>query len=927
MMMMSTMSTMSTSGGDGGAFAFARCRRRPSCRHRLSRVGIAMRGGRGTRAATGDADDANSNATRDDDAGDAGDAVEFGRFDDGRSAYESTTTIGDVMESDARVVVPGDDDDARGAGFASGERAPTVARADADADPDARLRAFVSAGIDANRAAASAVGKTTNGRTSTIMNDNNNGAAPVGARGGDERRPLTTGAPKTTVADYVAAEDVAAEDVVAEDVAAVPTIRASSLSSSSSSRDETKGESQGWSGGGFDTPDGTVPLPLSYYQVLNMPATRVTPNAIPRAALAAIEAELPRGYSPNMLQARLSLIDEAAWVLKDEEARKQHDEDIRDGILTPIEPERAAAALCLLQEAGEYESVLEFGDVVAQCRGGRQHRKDVALTMALAFCEFGHMSLVSNPPRIVEGCDLLELGGETLSRAGGASFAPDVRRNINLTYHDMAPGYVLELLALPLEETSARALGLRALRSLLWTKDVTQQLEQRGAFMEQANELLTSQEQVSLFIEAPDYVPADTNEVYKSALAHVVAGLIQSKPMLIIDADEIFHQLQAAAERNGDGLADVGVERAVCQLLLGRVDEAAHTLGLYDGTADPALEQYVRERSQEGDLIEGMCAMADQWINDVAFPLFRDGAEVVPPSLEDWFATPNVQGFVTRLQSFSALIRIQGALEAGKRAVVNSIESITSAFAPTPPVLEFGVSDTQRRVVAVAKLGVIGAAAYAAGGGSALSGVTLPKINPLAPVQAAGSAIVHVGTSLSKIRLPTISLPKSSPKLAPKAEPKKATTKAAAVASPKVIASTPKKVTPVMDASLAEKVVRKWQMAKAQALGHSHNTRHLGTILEGPMLQQWETRAEDVASHGWAWEYQLNALSIDNINVVSEDRVFVETTLTELAVLKDKSRNEPDDVYESTYRAKYELKRCESGGVKNWKIVGGSVVY
>jgi hypothetical protein len=547
--------------------------------------------------------------------------------------------------------------------------------------------------------------------------------------------------------------------------------------------------------------------------------------------------------------------------------------------------------------------------------------------MALAFCEFGHMSLVSNPPRIMEGCDLLELGAETLSRAGGASFAPDVRRNINLTYHDMAPGYVLELLALPLEETNARALGLRALRSLLWTKDVTQQLEQRGAFMEQANELLTSQEQVALFIEAPDYVPADTDEVYKSALAHVVAGLIQSKPMLIIDADEIFHQLQVAAERNGDGMADVGVERAVCQLLLGRVDDAAHTLGLYDGTADPALEQYVRDRSQDGDLVEGMCAMADQWINDVAFPLFRDGAEITPPSLEDWFATPNVQGFVTRLQSLSVLIRIQGALEAGKRAVVNSIESITSAFAPTPPVLEFGVSDTQRRAVAVAKLGVIGAAAYAAGGGNAFSGMTLPKINPLAPVQAAGSAVVHVGSSLSKIRLPTISLPKPSPSTAPKREPKAAPKKAAAVTAPKVIAPTPQKTPTIMDASLAEKVVRKWQTAKAQALGHAHNTRYLGTILEGPMLQQWQTRAEDVASHGWAWEYQLNALSIDKINISSEDRVFVETTLTEVAVLKDKSRNEPDDVYESTYRAKYELKRCESGGVKNWKIVGGSVVY
>ena len=55
--------------------------------------------------------------------------------------------------------------------------------------------------------------------------------------------------------------------------------------------------------------------------------------------------------------------------------------------------------------------------------------------------------------------------------------------------------------------------------------------------------------------------------------------------------------------------------------------------------------------------------------------------------------------------------------------------------------------------------------------------------------------------------------------------------------------------------------------------------------------------------------------------------MLVETTLTEVAVLKDRSRNEPDDVYESTYRTKYELKRAESGGKHSWRIVGGSVVY
>ena len=91
--------------------------------------------------------------------------------------------------------------------------------------------------------------------------------------------------------------------------------------------------------------------------------------------------------------------------------------------------------------------------------------------------------------------------------------------------------------------------------------------------------------------------------------------------------------------------------------------------------------------------------------------------------------------------------------------------------------------------------------------------------------------------------------------------------------------------------------------------------------------RQWTTRANDVAAHGWAWEYKLNKLSIDSVQVVGANKVLVETTLTEVAVLKDRSRNEPDDVYESTYRTKYELKRAESGGKHSWRIVGGSVVY
>ena len=61
---------------------------------------------------------------------------------------------------------------------------------------------------------------------------------------------------------------------------------------------------------------------------------------------------------------------------------------------------------------------------------------------------------------------------------------------------------------------------------------------------------------------------------------------------------------------------------------------------------------------------------------------------------------------------------------------------------------------------------------------------------------------------------------------------------------------------------------------------------------------------------------------------MTPERVTVEATLTEVAVLKDRARTEDDDKYESTYKARYELRRAKrDGGVRAWKIVGGSVVY
>lgn len=46
-----------------------------------------------------------------------------------------------------------------------------------------------------------------------------------------------------------------------------------------------------------------------------------------------------------------------------------------------------------------------------------------------------------------------------------------------------------------------------------------------------------------------------------------------------------------------------------------------------------------------------------------------------------------------------------------------------------------------------------------------------------------------------------------------------------------------------IDNKTAEKLVRKWQKAKAAAMGKRHNVAALGDVLTGQMLAQWEGRA------------------------------------------------------------------------------------
>jgi hypothetical protein len=383
---------------------------------------------------------------------------------------------------------------------------------------------------------------------------------------------------------------------------------------------------------------------------------------------------------------------------------------------------------------------------------------------------------------------------------------------------------------------------------------------------------------------------------------------------------------------------------------MGRIEDAAYTLGLTQeqlayGMADPQVrlfqssygqleadflltqvERFVADNSPSGDMTEGLCAMADAWLADVAFPSFRDSARINPaPTTYEWFERPKIQRFCTRYDMNPGVLRFASSLEnfsrglgklaegigasiagsavPGLRAGTDTLDASESLFTlrPKSRLMQYLVTNRRAGTAAVGVGVALGGALIAAGAVNYVQG---------------GST--YVSTSASS----------SSRSYSPKGIAAKLGSTVGNVGDSFVGKVFGGGSSTEVDAKVAEQVVKRWQHAKAQALGVAHNLKPLEQVLEGPMLQQWLTRAEDVKSHGWAWEYQLNSLSIDKVESLSESRAMVEATLTEVAILKDRARTEEDDRYESTYRARYELRRGEGrGGYRAWKIIGGSVVY
>ncbi|KAL1542943.1 Protein ACCUMULATION AND REPLICATION OF CHLOROPLASTS 6, chloroplastic [Salvia divinorum] len=711
-------------------------------------------------------------------------------------------------------------------------------------------------------------------------------------------------------------------------------------------------------------PERLVSVPLDFYRVLGA-EPHFLGDGIRRAYNARVSTPPQCGYSDDALISRRQILQAACETLANSSSRREYNQGLADDefdtILTQVPWDKVPGALCVLQEAGETELVLQIGESLLKERLPKSFKQDILLSVALAYVDLSRDAMALSPPDFIRSCEVLEMALKLLQEEGASNLAPDLQAQIDETLEEINPKCVIELLALPLsdEYQSRRRQGLQGVRHVLWSVGGGGAAAVGGGFTREdfMNEVflrMTAAEQVDLFAATPRNIPAESFEAYNVALALVSQAFLSKKPHLIQDADNLFQQLQQTRiTASGNSLSaygtrenreiDFALERGLCSLLVGEVDECRAWLGLDDEESpyrDQSIINSVIEHSSDDkdDLLPGLCKLLETWLMEVVFPRFRE-TEGVIFKLGDYYDDPKVLRYLEKLegQGRSPLAAAAAIARIGAEAtaVLDSVK--VSAIEALQRVFPLGSGETNARLYQQNDIKSHGPR------GSGETGIDLDQddsyrfgvaemTSPDVPQQqeimtnkikdanikimCAGAAIglvTLVGLKFLSYRTGSSHLHKDP-----------GTT---AVASDVINVGNPlienSEEVPRMDARFAENLVRKWQAVKSLALGSDHCIEKLSEVLDGQMLKIWTDRAMEIAQHGWFWDYQLLNLNIDSVTVsVDGRRAIVEATLEESAQLTDGAHPEHNDSYSTTYTTRYEMSFAKSG----WKIVEGAVL-
>lgn len=218
-----------------------------------------------------------------------------------------------------------------------------------------------------------------------------------------------------------------------------------------------------------------------------------------------------------------------------------------------------------------------------------------------------------------------------------------------------------------------------------------------------------------LFKTTPRNIPAESFEVYGVALALVAQAVVAKKPDHIKDADNLFQELQQMkvtglgyslsvySDKQNHEIV-FALERGLCSLLVGEIDECRSWLGLDSENSpyrDPSIANFVIENSKddkENDLLPGLCKVLELWLMNVVFPRFRETSNIMF-KLGDYYDDPAVLRYLESLErvgrsplaAAAAIVR----LGAEATAVLDSVKD--GALQALQKVFPLGHGDTTVR--------------------------------------------------------------------------------------------------------------------------------------------------------------------------------------------------------------------------------------
>lgn len=747
-------------------------------------------------------------------------------------------------------------------------------------------------------------------------------------------------------------------------------------------------------------------IPLDYYRILGLP-------------LAASDEQLQQAYSDRVIQlprreystaaitSRKKLIEEAYVVLSNPKERKEYDrlylanayggsDSAQQGGLAvesriqgngnfdlqnlsiDVSQDELVGALLILQELGEYELILKLGRPYIVSKNGvavkqvnrfsndeynsaAVERPDIILTVALACLELGREQWQQG--HYENAAISLETGDELLSREG---LFPNLRAEIQADLHRLRPYRILELLALPEENTTEREQGLILLQEILNERGGIDgngddqsglSIDDFLRFIQQLRNYLTVAEQHLLFEEESKRPSAVAT--YLAVYALIARGFTQRQPALIREAKQMLTRL---GKRQ-----DVHLEQSLCALLLGQTEVATRVLELsqeYEALA------FIREKSQDSpDLLPGLCLYGERWLQNDVFPHFRDVASN-KASLKEYFADQQVQAYLellpaeaetTNEQSGNSQVGVYtqtpsrrngtttrqlSVSEVPTRRQVYSNLSPANTTSPTPTTrvnsrAETPVTSTTEWNGRVSNHNLNGIATTPhqpqrqRRQRSQPNGVVRVPDRTVAPrrrrvprsPEARKRLILRILASTAGVLILWLLVITTFGWLTNlfSSSPSHNEQLFVQLNEPPIPIPEPNskpELTGPLTAATAEEVIQTWLATKAAAMGQNHKIDSLNQILVGSALAQWQQRVkQDIAVNRYR-KYDHSLIKVESIDKkdTDPDRATVEATVKEVAEFHENGQVNKQKPY--TVRVRYDLVHHDDG----WRIQGMSVL-